>query len=266
LKFQWIGGPTFLLELGSFRILSDPVFGVGEEAFFLERHPSTGKTNVPIRRIAALPSFDPAVDLVLLGLNREDHFDTTAAQQLEKTLPFVSPSDHERVLADQGFDNVEHLNWWEECRREKGEERLSILAVPTWHKDEEELDTMSGQGNGYIIEHSNGQSSYSVYWTGETLWFNDAREIKRNVETVDLLVPNLGAVGRNGPGGMWTLNGKEAMQFVFMFQPKRVIPVSHSTFSHYLEPVDEFKKHMDLTMYERRLVILKEGETYEKNG
>jgi L-ascorbate metabolism protein UlaG (beta-lactamase superfamily) len=26
MKFQWIGGPTFLLELGSFRILSDPMF------------------------------------------------------------------------------------------------------------------------------------------------------------------------------------------------------------------------------------------------
>ena len=42
MKIQWIGGPTFLLELGSFRILSDPMFadGPGANEFSTIRAPN----------------------------------------------------------------------------------------------------------------------------------------------------------------------------------------------------------------------------------
>ena len=43
MKLQWIGGPTFLLELGSFRVLADPVFGTGDAAFYLRPQPLSEK-------------------------------------------------------------------------------------------------------------------------------------------------------------------------------------------------------------------------------
>ncbi|WP_315822830.1 hypothetical protein [Paraflavitalea speifideaquila] len=48
--FQWIGGPTYVLQLGSFRILTDPMLGpVSDAAFYLKKDPMTGQLNVPVK-------------------------------------------------------------------------------------------------------------------------------------------------------------------------------------------------------------------------
>ena len=140
---------------------------------------------------------------------------------------------------------------------EKGTETLSVTAVPAQARDDR-------SSNGYIIEHTGGAKPQTVYWTGDTLWFTDTRDIKKKIDNVDLMILHLGAVGAGAAGGPITLGGKEAMQFVFMFQPKRIVPVNHHTFSHYTETIDDFKGRIALTMYDRRLVVLKEGEMFER--
>ena len=48
MRLMWIGGPTTRLEIGAFRVLTDPMLGEGAEAFVMRRHPTTGALNVPI--------------------------------------------------------------------------------------------------------------------------------------------------------------------------------------------------------------------------
>ena len=58
MKIQWLGGPSFRLELGRFRILGDPVFGEGDAAFTFDVHPVTGDANVAVKRLTPLPALD----------------------------------------------------------------------------------------------------------------------------------------------------------------------------------------------------------------
>ena len=125
-----------------------------------------------------------------------------------------------------------------------------------------EAEEAGAPSNGYLIAHRSGDLRTTVYWTGDTLWTSEARRIKDKVDTVDVVIPNIGAVG--GTDDPKTLTGKEAMQFVFLAQPKRIVPIGYHTFSHYTEGVDDFKRRIGLTLYERRLVVLKEGETFER--
>ena len=50
-SFEWIGGPTYLLQLGSFKILTDPMLGAkSDSAFVIKKHPSTGESNAIINQ------------------------------------------------------------------------------------------------------------------------------------------------------------------------------------------------------------------------
>ncbi|MEE9270639.1 MAG: MBL fold metallo-hydrolase [Candidatus Krumholzibacteria bacterium] len=267
MKLQWIGGPTFLLELGSFRVLADPVFGTGDAAFYLRttrekasREESDRGTGLPVTRLTEFPTVNiDTLDLVVVSRMRADHLDPTAIDRLDKDLTIILPAGQASALEADGFHRTHQLEWWREAFETKGEETLTVLAVPVARP---EAGKPAGDTNGYIIEHAVRDKKYTIYWTGDTLWFPQAREIKERCGDVDLMIVHLGAVGA-GADDMTTLNGKEAMQFVFMFQPKRLLPINHSTFSHYTESIDDFRQRIDLTMYDRRLVLLEEGETFE---
>jgi len=244
LKLQWIGGPSFLLQAGNFRILCDPVFGNGESGYGA--------------RVVALPEFSlDDIDAIVVTRNRLNHFDGEAASRIGKRVSMFAPETGIEARLEENFEDVMTLDWWEHAVREKSGHHMEITAVPTQLPGSQG----SGEANGYVIRFTDGTETHLTYWTGDTLWFSGAREIKDRFDQIDLLVPHLGAV--ESDGAAVTLDGKEAMQFVFMFQPKRILPINHSTFSHYREPVDAFRERISLTMYERRLVDLAEGETYE---
>ena len=248
---QWIGGPTFLLELGSFKLLADPVFGQGDDALTVTQ-PDGGE--VTVGRRVALPELDLAgIDAVVICCDREDHVDATALQRLDKSLMCVLPAGGASRVAKNGFQKIEELGWGQSIEQKKNSEALTIDAVPTTQPDR----------NGYVFVYSDGEAAHTVYWTGATSWFNESRDIKDRIGRLDLFIPHLGAVG-GAVTGRRTLDSKDAMQFLFMFQPKRIVPVGYHTFSHYEEPVEEFREKVALTMYDRRLVVLEEGETFER--
>jgi len=78
----------------------------------------------------------------------------------------------------------------------------------------------------------------------------------------NLLVLYLGAEG--APAARTSLDGAEALQFVYRMQPNAITAVHHHTFSHYTEPLDAFVEPLGRTIYDRRLRILREGESFEK--
>jgi hypothetical protein len=97
MRLMWVGGPTTRIELGSFRILTDPTLGEGPEAFVMRRHPTTGELNVPIARLAPLPDVRlDDLDMVIASHLHADHFDTAAVERLDGSLPVLAKQIHDR--------------------------------------------------------------------------------------------------------------------------------------------------------------------------
>jgi N-acyl-phosphatidylethanolamine-hydrolysing phospholipase D len=163
MKFQWIGGPTFLLELGSFRILFDPMFAVGESAFIMNGHPSTSEDNVPIARLAPLPSFELSpLDFVILSHLHSDHFDQVARDVLGKEVLLLAPSEQKPKLESWGFQNMRALSWWQESVLRKKNEVLKILIVPARHSRDAQTNQELGIVNGYVLKYSANGITYTI--------------------------------------------------------------------------------------------------------
>ena len=263
MQFQWLGGPTFLLEWDQFRVLADPMFGEGPAAFVMNRHPSTGAAQAPIARTAPLPPVQLAgLDLVLVSHLHRDHFDAPAAGRLDKQVRVAVPRPDAAPVRRWGFAWVWGLTWWEYFTLEKDGARLRVTAVPARHAADDAVNAAMGVVNGYLIEYQAGAERYTIYWTGDTVWFDGLRVIRAHAERPDLLVPHMGAVGVDGPRGRLTLDAVEATRLVDLFQPATVIPVHHHTFAHYVEPIDRLESALQATPYADRLVVLREGESW----
>ena len=260
-KFTWIGGPTYLLEVGEFRLLADPMLSKGSQAFIMHDNPNTGEKTAIISRLAPLPSIPLAkIDMVLISHIHSDHFDSEAALVLDKNLAIVSAADHKRGIEQKGFLSVTALDWWQSLTLTKGNEQLTLTALPAHHSHDPRMNIELGVVIGYLIEFLSGRYHFKIYWTGDTVWFDEMVSIQKRVGEIDLLVPHLGAVGMGGPFGMMTFNAEEAERVIRVFEPKAVIPIHHHTFTHYVEPISVLQEILSGTVYAQRLHILTEGK------
>lgn len=259
---QWIGGPTYVLHLGSFKILTDPMLcPKGDSAFIIKQHPTTGKMNAPITRLIAPAPFDMTnIDLLLISHPHADHIDKQAIEKLDKGVHLVGPAVNHEVFAGWGFKDITGLNWDDSTTIKKGNESLKIIAVKAVHALNEPLRTALGKGNGYIIEYSNGQELYRIYWTGDTVWFNEMDGYTRYGK-IDLLIPDMGAVGSDGNLGRRGMNWVDCLHLSKVVNPSMIIPVHHSTFSMYVEPISVLKLTFSTTRFANNLHIPKTGET-----
>jgi L-ascorbate metabolism protein UlaG (beta-lactamase superfamily) len=263
-KLTWLGGPTFLLELGQFKWLSDPMFGEGPAAFIMHDHPSTGAPSAEIARLAPLPPLDlRGLDGVIVSHLHSDHFDQIAADRLDKALTVIAAPEHTAVLNALGFHQAQPLGWWQTWSLQKNGETLTLTAVPARHAHADRLNSELGIVNGYLIDHHAADTGYRIYWTGDTVWFDDLTGIKAHAGHIDLLLPHLGAVGVDGPYGLMTLTAEDAVRVADLFVADAIIPIHHHTFSHYVESIEVFQAWLLDTPHEHVLHILSEGEALQ---
>jgi L-ascorbate metabolism protein UlaG (beta-lactamase superfamily) len=180
---------------------------------------------------------------------------------LDKGLTVVAAPDHAAALNARGFQQVQSLKWWQAWVSQKNGETLTITAVPARHAHTDRLNAELGVVNGYLIEHQVANTRYRLYWTGDTVWFDDLTGIKAQAGQLDLLIPHLGAVGIDGPYGQMTLDAAEAARVADLFEADTIIPIHHHTFSHYVEPIEVLQARLRGTPHEQALHVLREGET-----
>jgi L-ascorbate metabolism protein UlaG (beta-lactamase superfamily) len=232
MKFTWIGGPSFRVELGPFVIIGDPVH---VDEFELD--------GVRVKRHGVLqPVETNDADLVLVTSARADHYDADA----------IAKCHTDQVFGASGVPHAKHVAPGDSHSVSKNNIELVIAPVPA-----------NDGATGYFLRLMQSDRPFSVYVTGDTLFTEHTRELQQTHGYSNLLVIYAGAERHNG--ALQSADAKEAMQIVYRMQPNAIAVVHHSSFSHYTEPVAPFIEKINLTIYENRLRRLKEGESFEKN-
>ncbi len=153
----WVGHSTFLIEIGGFFILTDPVWDAYCSPIPIR---ALRRRHDPFPALADLPS----IDLVLLSHNHYDHLDAKTVRHLHAFHPHVQwvvPLGLSRWFRKRGIERVCELGWWESKKVGDG----VATAVPAQHFSGRGLwDQNKTFWNGYVFEKGDKR----FYFTGDT--------------------------------------------------------------------------------------------------
>jgi len=238
-KVSWLGGPSFVLEFGSLRLIGDPVLGT----YFTMGDPNEPRDYQTIRhhtRRDELPENDcPAVDAILLSHAHEDHFDAAAAMCFAPNTPLVLPLADEPKLSAMGFDTLIPLAWEQRRRFAASDYLIDVTAVRADHSRVETTARVLGTGNGYWLDLTYGSWKRSIYWTGDTMPTPAVIDAVKAHGAPFLLIAHAGKVGDSGPFGRISMGGQDLAELVRTLQPTHVLPIHHSTFDFYREAASD---------------------------
>lgn len=248
IEMRWLGGPSLLITFNDLTLLTDPMLGQGDNAFImadpnemfdLQKGPKV-KTH---KRLTNLPKVNlKEVDMVLLSHAHEDHLDQAAQEQLNKHIPMLLPKQDHQKVQDYGFKQLVTLKPGDKRIYQAGEGSVSITAVPADHSENTNLLPILGHGLGYFIEFEQAQWQHSVYWTGDSMPTDQVINFVKTLGDIDVFIPNMGRVGTTGPLGQISLGAKEAIQMASQLNADKILPIHHSTYELYLEPISELAK------------------------
>ncbi len=254
----FIGTATVLIKYAGFTILTDPNFIHMHEKVSIgygTMH-ATRLTN-PAMNIRDLPP----VDLIILSHFHRDHFDQVAERELDKSIPIVTTAGASKELAGRGFHGVYPLSTWSLFSVHKGGARLRITPAPGRHAPAL-ADLVMPEVMGSILEFEMpaGQNLYRMYITGDTLVFDDIKEIPGRYPDIDLALLHLG--GASVLGMTVTMDGKQGVEMIRIVQPHLSIPIHYNDYDVFKSPLSDFQHEVLKAGFEDRVHYIHHGETY----
>lgn len=173
----------------------------------------------------------------MLSHAHEDHLDQVAQAELDRATPVIVPVADADKLSGLGFKKTDGLAWGATRTFPAGAGHITITAVPARHSENPALDKILGAGNGYWFKFSQGDWHRTIYWTGDTFPTLDVVGAVKRLGRPDLMIPHVGGVGSNGALGQVSMGARQVMAFANAVSPKKLLPVHHSTYPLYLEPI-----------------------------
>lgn len=248
-KVTWLGASSLQIEFNGYTLLADPCFGEGDAAFVMgdpnemfdmSKGPTvkTHARKTPLRRTKL-----QTPDMVILSHAHEDHFDQAAAKALDAAVPFILPPFDVAKIAGFGFTGLDPMDWHETRTIAAGTGTIEITALPAYHSENPQIAEILGKGNGYWLTFSEGQWSRSIYWTGDTFGTPPVVEATQAMGRPDLMIAHVGGVGTTGALGKISMDADDLLPFVAAIQPQQILPVHHTTYDLFLEPIAKLVAH-----------------------
>lgn len=253
----FIGTATVLLRYAGFTILTDPNFLHKGDHVHLHGIPSARRTN-PAIEMEELPQ----LDFVLLSHMHEDHFDRLVEQKLDKNLPIVTTPHAAEKLKKKGFNSTQPLDTWETLSVTKGDSILRISSMPGRHGPGI-LDVLLPPVMGSMLEfgQATGENLFRLYITGDTLVYDQLKEIPKRYPDIDLALLHLG--GTKIFGVVLTMDAKQGVQAIQIIEPQTAIPIHYNDYTVFKSPLEDFMKAVTAAGLEHKVRYLSHGETYK---
>ncbi|MCZ7420045.1 MBL fold metallo-hydrolase [Verrucosispora sp. WMMA2121] len=225
IRVTHIGGPTTLIEIGGWRLLSDPTFDAPGRRYAFGWGTSSRKLAGPAVTTSALGR----VDAVLLTHDQHgDNLDDAGRALLPSAGTVLTTIPGARRLG--GI--AEGLAAWSTTTlRAEGRPTLHITATPCRHGP-----PLSGPIVGDVIGFSlrwEGQRHGVVWISGDTVLFRGLREVAERLR-VGIALVHLGGVRFpiTGPA-RYSMTGRDAVELCQAIRPNTVIPVHYEGWKHF---------------------------------
>jgi len=251
-RITYIGGPTALIEVGGFRLLTDPTFDPAGSEYPTAVY-TLRKTQGPALGVDDIGEIDAVL------LSHDHHFDNLdvsgRAMLASARRVLTTPAGAERLGGNAaGFEPWKSI----ELRAPNGE-RLRVTSTPARHGP---AGGDRGPVTGFVLQ-SNGENEAAIYLTGDTVWYEGVAEVARRFTIgAVLLFAGAARVRVAGPAHL-TFDAHDAVEFARAIPDAVMAPLHYEGWEHFSEGRAELERAFREAGLTSRLRWLPRGEARE---
>jgi L-ascorbate metabolism protein UlaG (beta-lactamase superfamily) len=246
LSITLIGGPTALIEIDGFRLLTDPTFD-GPGSYQLP-HVKLEKLEGPAMAADAIGE----IDAVLLSHDQHsDNLDHSGKEFLAKAKRVLTTEAGAKRLGGK----TEGFAPWASTELKKGGQSLTITATPARHGPAG-IEPLSGDVIGFVVASSKA-GSRPVYVSGDTTWFDGVAEVARRFNA-GVVLPFAGAAQTRGPFHL-TMDTNDTIETARAFPDATIVPVHTDGWAHFRQNAKDLRLSFDALGFGKRLKLLEPG-------
>ncbi len=226
-RLTHIGGPTVLLEILGWRLLTDPTFDPPGRRYRFGW--GTGSTKlvgpaIPTEEVGPL-------DAILLSHDQHgDNLDQAGRVLLDEANAVVTTERGAKRLGGK----ADGLDAWETTSLEApGRPRIEITATPCRHGPPLSRP-LAGPVVGFALRVE-GDGEPMIWISGDTVLYSGVRQVAERLD-VDLVLLHLGDVQFPVTGPLrYSMTAKEAVELCALIEPQVAIPVHYEGWKHFHE-------------------------------
>ncbi|WP_336033635.1 MBL fold metallo-hydrolase [Geodermatophilus sp. FMUSA9-8] len=225
MRLTHVGGPTLLVEVDGWRLLTDPTFDPPGRSYSFGWGTGSTKTAGPaLTPVDLLP-----VDAVLLTHDHHaDNLDDAGRALLDRVPVVVTTAPGARRL---GGDARGLRPWESTVLASPGLPPLEVTATPARHGPPLSRPVV-GEVVGFALREP-GRTDGVLWISGDTVAFRGLREVAERLR-VDVAVLHLGGVRFPVSGPLrYSMTGRQAARVARLTAPRVVVPVHHEGWSHF---------------------------------
>jgi L-ascorbate metabolism protein UlaG (beta-lactamase superfamily) len=235
-RLTHVGGPTVLIEVGAWRLLTDPTFDPPGQSYRFGW--GTGSRKLTGPAIAA-SDLGP-IDAVLLS---HDHHDDNLDPAGRALLPGAGTVITTVAGAKRLGDGARGLEPWAKTRLEApARPPIEITATPCRHGPPLSLP-FAGHVIGFALRWD-GQEHGVLWISGDTVLYDGVRRVADRLQVGTALL-HLGGVRFpiTGPAH-YSMTAKEAVELCELVKPQTVIPIHYEGWKHFREGRDAIEREL----------------------
>jgi len=256
-SIYFIGTATVIIRYAGFTILTDPNFLHAGDHVHLGYGLTAKRLTNPALEIEDLPP----LDFCVLSHYHGDHFDQVVEERLQKDLPIITTEEAASAIRDKGFTRAIPLETWDSVTAVKNGARVRITSMPGKHGPGlADLVLPSVMGSMLEFESDQLKTVLRLYISGDTLVFDELKEIPRKYPEIDLALFHLG--GTRIMGLLLTMDADQGVEAIRIINPNEVIPIHYNDYEVFKSPLEDFKKAVAQAGFSNRVRYLNHGETY----
>jgi len=246
-RITLVGGPTALIEIAGFRLLTDPTFDAPGD--YRMPHVTLTKTSRP----ALTPQEIGQIDAVLLSHDQHaDNLDNAGRAFLATCRCVLTTGAGAKRLKG----GAQGLAPWQTRQLTKPDgSALQVTATPARHGPAG-IEPLSGDVIGFVLA-ADDQRVRPIYITGDTVWYHGVAEVARRFK-VGIVLLFAGSAQTRGPFHL-TMDTNDAIETAHAFQDAVIVPVHCEGWAHFTQTCDDIETSFNALGLGSRLRRLKRG-------
>ena len=236
MRITHIGGPTVLIEVEGWRLLTDPTFDAPGRKYNF----GWGTSSVKLTGPSVGPGDVGPIDAVLLSHDQhEDNLDEAGRALLPSAGTVVTTEPGAKRLGG----NARGLAAWATTTLEApGRPSIEVTATPCRHGPPLSRPTV-GAVIGFALRWE-GQEHGVLWISGDTVLYDGVLEVADRLE-VDVALLHVGGVRFPITGPLrYTLDAREAVELAGRVKPRVAIPVHYEGWKHFRQGREELEREI----------------------